>query len=421
MDCSRRLCAKPGGPDKRPESPFWLPPRLAINIWCKNILMRVLHFFKTYYPDSFGGIEQFIFQVCEGCVRHEVASEVLALSSNAHDAPIKIQGHTVHQVQLDFQLASTAFSLPAIRKFSRLAKQADIIHLHYPWPFMDLVHFISAHGKPTVVTYHSDIVRQKTLLKLYRPLKHRFLASVDRIVATSPNYLATSPVLDRYRHKVVEIPYGLDKSTYPNPPSELLDKWRVNLPQRFFLFVGMLRYYKGLHILLEAMKGIDYPVVIVGSGPVESELKKQVLSLGLKNIHFLGVLPDIDKVALLTLCYAVIFPSHLRSEAFGLSLLEGAMYGKPMISSEIGSGTTFVNIDAETGLVVPPSDPAALSQAMVCLWKNPLRAAQMGRCAEERYWRLFTADRMAAAYANLYAGLVGSLSRDVHKTEEGRR
>lgn len=199
---------------------------------------RVLHFFKTYYPDSFGGIEQVIFQLCKGTNRYGYTSEVLALSPNAHEEPIEYSGHLVHQAQLGLQLASTGFSLSAFRKFSALAKQADIIHLHYPWPFMDIVHFVTGHGKPTVVTYHSDIIRQKALLKLYRPLKNRFLASVDRIVATSPNYLATSPVLNRYRDKIVEITYGLDKSTYPSPTPELLAKWRSKVGGAFSFLSG---------------------------------------------------------------------------------------------------------------------------------------------------------------------------------------
>ncbi|MDP2804655.1 MAG: glycosyltransferase family 4 protein [Gallionellaceae bacterium] len=369
-------------------------------------LPRVLHFFKTYYPDSFGGIEQVIFQLCEGTAKFGFKSEVLALSPRAQDIPIKVAGHLVHQASLDIQVASTGFSLSAFGKFAELAKQADIIHLHYPWPFMDIVHFATRHGKPVVVTYHSDIIRQKKLLQLYRPLKNCFLSSVDRIVATSPNYLATSTVLNRFRDKVVEITYGLDKSTYPIPAPELLDDWRSKFGGKFFLFVGMLRYYKGLHILLDAVAGTDYPVVIIGSGPVEDELKEHANRLGLKNIYFLGALPDEDKVALLQLCYAVVFPSHLRSEAFGISLLEGAMYGKPMISSEIGTGTSYINVNGETGLVVEAGNSAAFREAMRYLWENPDSAHQMGLRAEERYWKLFTADRMAESYANLYKELL---------------
>jgi rhamnosyl/mannosyltransferase len=185
-----------------------------------------------------------------------------------------------------------------------------------------------------------------------------------------------------------------------------LQYWQKKLGQKFFLFVGVLRYYKGLHILIEAAQGIDYPIVIVGSGLIEHELKAQAVKLGLRNIHFLGQLSDEDKVALLTLSYGVLFPSHLRSEAFGISLLEGAMYGKPMISSEIGTGTTFINIADETGLVVPPSDPIALRQAMQYLWEHPEQAAEMGRQAEARYWKYFTAGDMVNAYSKLYQELL---------------
>jgi rhamnosyl/mannosyltransferase len=270
---------------------------------------------------------------------------------------------------------------------------------------MDLAHFMARVKKPTLVTYHSDIVRQKHLLRLYQPLKHRFLQSVDTIVATSPNYLASSAVLDRYRDKTRVITYGLDKTTYPRPEPERLARWRAQVGPRFFLFVGVLRYYKGLHILLDAVAGTDYPVVIVGAGPIERELKAHAERLGLKHVMFVGALDDADKVALLRLCYAVAFPSHLRSEAFGISLLEGAMFGKPMISSEIGTGTTYINVHGESGLVVPPSDHEALRAAMRTLWDNPEMAREMGRRAEARYWQLFTSAQMAEDYAALYREL----------------
>jgi rhamnosyl/mannosyltransferase len=148
-------------------------------------------------------------------------------------------------------------------------------------------------------------------------------------------------------------------------------------------------------------------VVIVGAGPIEAELKAHALRLGLTHVLFLGFLDDADKVALLTLSYAMVFPSHLRSEAFGISLLEGAMYGKPMISSEIGTGTSYINVHDETGLVVPPSDAKAFRAAMVTLWNNPTLAAAMGVRAAERYRKLFTAERMASNYMALYRELAG--------------
>jgi glycosyltransferase involved in cell wall biosynthesis len=354
-----------------------------------------------------GGVEQVIDQIARGAHKLGVETDVLSLTAHRDmRRTIEMDGYRVHRARMDFQIASTGFSASVFIRFAQLAKRADVIHYHFPWPLMDLVHFATRVNKPTVVTYHSDIIRQKHLLRLYRPLKHRFLASVDRIVATSPNYLATSDVLAKFSDKVSVIPIGLDKSTYPEPTPDRLQYWREKLGPRFFLFVGVIRYYKGLHILVKAAQGIDYPIVIVGAGPIEQELKAQVAQLGLRNIHFLGKLPNEDKVALLTLCYGVVFPSHLRSEAFGISLLEGAMYGKPMISSEIGTGTTFINIKDETGLVVPPSDPDALRQAMRYLWENPEIAAEMGKRAEERYWQYFTADRMVKSYVDLYEELV---------------
>lgn len=374
--------------------------------------MRVLHFYRTY-SQSYGGIEQVIYQLCVGAQRRGVEAEVLTLSRDRSAAEVSIDGHRVVRVPLDFEIASTGFSRSVFARFRELAVDADIIHYHFPWPFMDVVHFacgVPRMNKPTLVTYHSDIVRQKLLLQLYRPLMHRFLGSVDRIVASSPNYLASSSVLARHADKVVVIPYGLDKAGagYPVPDAERLAEWRRRVGDKFFLFVGVLRYYKGLHILLDAARGSDYPIVIVGAGPIEAELKAHAQRNGLRNVVFLGALPDIDKAALLTLCHAIVFPSHLRSEAFGISLLEGAMYGKPMISSEIGTGTSFINIEGETGRVVPPGDAAAFRQAMDFLWHQPDAAAAMGRRAAERYEALFTADRMADGYVRLYRELLAA-------------
>jgi O-antigen biosynthesis rhamnosyltransferase len=373
--------------------------------------MRVLHFYKTAFPDSMGGVEQVIGQIARGAAQLGVRTDVLSLTRAADPATIELDGYLAHRVRLDWQLASTAVSLAAFGRFKRLARAADVIHYHFPWPFMDLVHFATGAGKPCVVTYHSDIVRQRTLLKLYRPLQRRFLASMDRIVATSPNYLATSPVLQEFADKVDVIPIGLDQASYARPDRARLERWRARLGPRFFLFVGVLRYYKGLHFLLEAARGCDYPIAIVGSGPEERALKEQAERLGLRQIHFLGQLDEADKAALLTLCYALVFPSHLRSEAFGVSLLEGAMYGKPMICCEIGTGTTFINLDGQTGLVVPPAQPAALRAAMRALWQEPERAAAMGRCAERRYRECFTADQMVQSYVTVYKELAnGRLS-----------
>ncbi len=368
--------------------------------------MKVLHFYKTYYPDSFGGVEQVIFQLATGSSQFGIESTVLSLSPNKIDRLQKFEGHQGFRCRSHFKLASTDFSLSIFRYFKKLAQKADIVHYHFPWPFMDLVHFVTNHKKPTILTYHSDIVRQKNLLKIYKPLMYKFLNSVDSIVATSPNYLHASDILQKYRYKVDVIPIGLDKKLYTSIKSNKHSYWLDKLGNKFFLFVGVLRYYKGLHILLDALALHDFPTVIVGAGPVEVELKAKAISLGLKNIKFLGQVSDEDKIAILELSYAVVFPSHLRSEAFGISLLEGAMFGKPMISSEIGTGTSYINIHNETGIIVNPSSPTEFSAAMKYLWDNPQIAMQFGFNAALRFTKHFTADKMCQSYSNIYQRLI---------------
>ncbi|MFT4121251.1 glycosyltransferase family 4 protein [Bradyrhizobium sp.] len=372
--------------------------------------MRVLHFFKTYRPESYGGIEQFIFQLAHGSSRRGLEVEVLSLSSDLDDQSERFDNHTIHRVRRDFEISSTGFSLRSFGKFRRLAQQADVLHLHFPWPFADLVHLLANVSKPVVLTYHSDIVRQRMLLKLYAPLMRRFLGSVDRIVATSPNYLKTSDVLSGFAGKTEVIPIGLDRDTYPPYDPSLQDKWPFLKGKRFFLFVGVLRYYKGLHILLDALRGTDHTIVIVGAGPIEGELRQHASDVGLTDVHFLGAVSDDEKVALLNFCHAAIFPSHLRAEAFGISLLEAAMYSKPLISSEVGTGTSYVNVDGETGIVVPPSDPGALRRAMDVLLDQPDLASKMGTAAGQRYERYFRADQMIDRYLDLYQRLLSERS-----------
>ena len=369
-------------------------------------MIKVLHCYKTYYPDTFGGIEQVIYQLAEGGVKEGIQSVVFTHSPDFEQKKKSLDKHLVYRVKTLCEFASTPFSFAAISQFQRLAKDADIIHYHFPYPFMDFMHFAAGIKKPSVVSYHSDIVKQKVLLKLYTPLMNRFLSSVDRIVAASPNYVESSPVLQQFKDKVEVIPYGLDKRFYQNNDPAVLQKWQARFPDGFFLFIGTFRYYKGLHILIEAAKNSRYPIVVVGAGPIESELKSQAQQLGVDNIHFLGALEDSEKSALLLLCTCLVFPSHLRSEAFGISLLEGALHSKPLISSEIGTGTTFINIDRVTGLVVPPSDPLALRRAMDEIWNNPQLASSFGAAALARFESLFTAEKMIQSYTQLYKSLL---------------
>lgn len=369
--------------------------------------MRILHVYRTFFPDTQGGLEEVIRQICVGTQALGAQTSVLTTSKVARTTQIvHVDGIEVIQVPETFEWASCNVARTMFGTFRDRARSADVVHYHYPWPFQDVLHLTQTSQAATVVTYHSDIIRQRMLNLLYQPLRERFLASADRIVCTSPNYFATSDVLSAHSHKVDVIPIGIDPNSYVSATSADLQAARAAFGENFFFFVGVLRYYKGLHILLEAIQGAPYQVVIAGSGPTERALKQQAAALGLTNVTFAGRITNAMKAALFQLSQAVVFPSYLRTEAFGVTLLEGAMYGKPLISTEIGSGTSHINVDRHTGRVIAPGSARMLRKAMDQLHADPAQAQQWGRQARTRYEQLFTGRQMAQQYSRLYAAVI---------------
>ncbi len=369
--------------------------------------IRVLHVYKVYYPDHHGGIEQVICQLATANAPMGVDNTVLCLSRAPQASAIQRPECTVVQTKMLFEKASAPIGTEIFKIFPEMVRQSDILHYHFPYPLQDVLHLFYGTKRPSVLTYHSDIIRQQRIKQVYEPLvMHRFLKRISAIVATSPNYFRTSNILQRYKEKVEVIPIGVDPAAYPEPDAQRLAMWRERLPEPFFLFVGVLRYYKGLDILLEAAVGSPHRIVIAGVGPYETALKDKAAALGLKNVTFLGWIEDVDKLALLQNCHGVVFPSHLRSEAFGVTLLEGAMCGKPLISTEIGTGTSYVNEHNVTGFTIAPSDPIALRQAMDTLAEDPDLAARFGRAARQRFESHFTAETMATQYQALYRRLL---------------
>lgn len=364
--------------------------------------MRVLHVYKTYFPDTMGGIEQVLLQLTQGLSARDVQNRLLVLSPDAQPEIIIRPEATVYRYPITVQLASNPVSWKAWKHFREHVAWADIVHYQFPWPFADLLHLAQGVRKPSIVTYQSDIVRQKRLMTLYRPLQDRFLRSVDRVVATSPAYLETSPVLSKLASRPEVIPNGLDESSCPPASFQKLQQWRAMLGEGFFLFVGVLRYYKGLETLIDAAGRVSASIVIAGTGPEEERLKERAKARCLDNVKFLGHISDEDKAALLQLALAFVFPSHLRSEAFGMSLIEASMFARPMISCEIGSGTSYINQQGVTGLVVSPESPAELAGAMERLVRNPEMTHAMGQAARRRYEQLFTGRKMASSYLDSY-------------------
>lgn len=369
------------------------------------IYLKVLHFYRTYFPATQGGLEEAIRQICKSTQKLGVESRVLTLAPVHQPQVVKLPEADVFQFPLQWELASCSMGMSLFSAYRQIGRWADVVNVHYPWPFADVVHLASGLRKPVCLTYHSDIIRQRKLNLLYTPLRRLFFSRVSRIVATSPNYLDSSPVLRHYREKTVTIPLGLDPETLPSVSDADVESVKRKFGQSFFLFIGVLRHYKGLDYLLEAARISGLSVVIAGKGPEEKALKDKAEAHGLTNLMFAGFVSDTEKVSLIRACRAIVFPSHLRSEAFGLTLLEGAALGKPLISCELGTGTSFINIHEKTGLVVPPSDPRALSVAMRQIADDSNASAKYASAAKERFETCFSADRLGENYRSLYEEL----------------
>lgn len=371
--------------------------------------LRVLHVFKSSYQHSMGGIENAIRQMVHSSAPLGVHNTILCIGENPPPGNGRKPDPAARVVACPATLAfdSLAFSRVMFGCFRSLARAHDLVHYHFPFPQQDVMHLLCKPGIPSVLTYHSDIVRQRFLYRFYEPLLKQFFSGVDAIVATSENYLASSRVLRRFKDRVSVIPLGLDPAFYPEPGQPIRRKWEALVGRGFFLFVGVLRYYKGLDILLQAASKTTERFVIAGIGPMQAHLESRARRLGLENVVFPGRITEADKVALLSLCRAIVFPSHLRSEAFGLTLVEGAMFGKPLISCDIGTGTSFINRHDRTGLVVRRADPGALLEAVTTLALNPDLAALYGQNARKRYLAMFTARTQAQKYLALYGRLLG--------------
>jgi rhamnosyl/mannosyltransferase len=372
--------------------------------------VKVLQLYRTFFPDTQGGAEEVVRQIAINSAEFGIEVRIIVPSKSVDETKkIYVDGIAVYQVPELIEIASCNIYKGGFETLKELTLWADIVHYHYPWPFQDVLHFalIKKYAKKTVLTYHSDVIRQQALLKLYSPLKTNFFADIDTIVATSPAYLDSSLTLQKYRSKVEVIPLGLSTETLPDQPNkDAVALWREKLGEGFFFFVGVLRYYKGLDVLIRAAVLSGVKVVIAGGGFEADNLQQQKELLGAKNVHLLGRVTDEDKSALISLSRAMVLPSYVRSEAFGVSLLEGMFYSKPLITAELNTGVNFVNEDGVTGIKVDAQSARGLAHAMLKLDGDPELAYKMGKAARQRYEKLFTGQELGESYAKLYKRLV---------------
>lgn len=369
--------------------------------------MRVLHCYKDMYPPVLGGIETHIYALAHG-LKHQVDVEVLVSNRRFRTEREYADGIRVTRVADLGRVASAALT-PTYPSWLAGA-DADILHFHFPNPTSEMSYLVARPPGKVVVTYHSDIVRQKGLLQLYKPFMKRFLQFADRIIVTSPNYLDTSPWLVAVREKCRVIPLGIDVEPFRQTGQVRADaaEIRRELGDRLLLFCGALRYYKGLRFLLEAMQDVDAKLLVIGAGPLLPEEKKRAVDLGVsEKVHFVGELDHAEIPPWIHACDVLVLPSIYRSEAFGLIQLEAHACGKPVVSTSLDSGVPFVNEHEKTGLIVPPRDPAALAGALNRLLDNPEERAEMGDYARRRCEAEFTRERMCERVYALYRDVLG--------------
>ncbi len=374
--------------------------------------MRILHIYKDYFP-VLGGIENHIRLLAEGQARR--GHEVTVLVTNPaprgwRTAEEPMNGVRVVRAGRLVTVASTPLSLSLFREVRRAS--CDVIHLHFPYPVGEVAQWLlGPRAARRVLTYHSDVVRQKSLLRLYAPLMYRVLAGVDRIVATSSPYAESSPVLRRFRDRVCVVPLGIETARFRTAPADQVAAWRARLAPNgapLVLFVGRLRYYKGLDVLLQAMPRVSSArLAVAGDGPMRTawERLSGALNLG-ERVVFLGDVADEKLPALYHAADLFVLPATARSEAFGTVLVEAMAAGLPLITTDVGTGTSWVNRHGETGLVVPPHNPAALAAAIVQLLEHPDRRRAMGAAGQRRALAEFDVERMVDRVLEVYREVV---------------
>lgn len=364
--------------------------------------MRIVQIGK-YHPPAKGGMETVLGLIGAGLSQR--GHDVWTIAASEGGAPVSDEERTVRCRSLG-TIASQPFtpSLPfALRRVFRSARP-DIVTLHWPNPLAALALVLTRRALPRgarlTVWYHADITRQRLGAALLRPLLDDLLDRADGIAVSSSTLRDGSSRLAGRADKVAIIPFGIDAAG-----------WRLSTRpgEGPLLFVGRLVYYKGLELLLDALETLpDAGLEIVGDGPLRGALAARAEAPGLRDrVRFHGELDDADLRAVMSRCGALVLPSLMRSETFGLVQIEAMAAGLPVISTQLPTGVAEVNLHGRTGLLVPPGDRAALAEAMATVLRDPVQARRWGAAGRERVETHFGHLRMIEALAGWYGTLLG--------------
>jgi rhamnosyl/mannosyltransferase len=328
--------------------------------------------------------------LCNG-LRRQLDLHVVVANTERRRVDETIDGVRVTRLGTLINLGSAPVT-PGLAAFIRGA-DADIVHLHLPHPTAILAYLASGHPGRLVVTYHSDIVRQRVLGLAFRPILHRALVRASAIICTSPNYIDSSPVLRAHRERCHVLPFSIDTTRFAEVDAEAVHTLRSLYGNRTVLAVGRLVGYKGFEYLIRAMANVRGCLVLVGDGPLKAALEALARETGVADrVTFLERVDDVNPYYHAADVFAL--PSIARSEAFGLVQLEAMAAGVPVVNTRLASGVPYVSPHRVTGLTVPPMDPAALADAINELLDDSDLRHQYGAAGRERARVVFGVDQM---------------------------
>lgn len=368
--------------------------------------MKVLHLGKYYHPVP-GGIETQLKYLTLGLKEIGVSQKVIVANTERKTSLEKID--EIHVIRLARK--GTIFSTPISFGWQKYINEGEyqIIHLHVPNPLATLYLYLYGFEGKLIVSYHSDIVKQRFLKKVYGPIFSSVLNRAERITIAGPDPRMYDKSIAGVSDKCVQIPYGIDTECWKS--TDVVKKGAQKIKgvykKPIILFVGRLVYYKGLEYLVRAMANLDAVLLIVGMGPEKERLKKIVDLLKLnQKVFFIGYVSNEELPFYYHACNVFCLPSIAKSEAFGIVQLEAMACGKPVVSTEIGTATSFVNRDGETGLVVPPKDEKALSSALKTILSDPILKNRLGENARKHVSDNFNYKLVAKKFFDLYSEII---------------
>ena len=358
---------------------------------------RVLHLGK-FYPPHKGGMETHLQDLCER-LQGKIETEVVVAGETSKTFAETVNGVQVTRMGTLFDFKAA----PVCPDLMRLVRRstADIVHLHVPNPTGVVAQLADSIKRPLVVTYHSDIIRQKILGSAFQPILDRCLRRAAAIIVTSPNYIESSPVLSRFRDRCRVIPLCVATEKFRRVDEAAVSKIQQEFGARIVLGVGRLIYYKGFEHLIRAMKNVDSRLLLIGDGPLRQSLEEEARSMGVADkVTFVGEVDNV--VPYLQAASVFVLSSVARSEAFGIVQLEAMACGKPVVNTSLRSGVPYVSVDGLTGITVPPSDSDALAAAINQLLDDDVLREKLGAAGRSRVEAEFSADLMAERTLNLY-------------------